>query len=179
MTDDFIQAASETSPLQWATTASEYFKAVHELALKGITHNLQITMRRPAYVLLGYAFEQVLKCDEKLRCGEVTRTHDLAQLWDAASDDLKACIPDLTEEFACGGLSEPELKLLREEDPDYGYPDGDFRHNLVRLNKWTNAPYLARYPVEGLMKDGLVDIRYMHFIGDRLWRFLYAKIKNG
>ena len=108
----------------------------------------------------------------------MTRTHDLVQLWESASEDIKARIPVWTEEFARNGLSESDLELFRQEDPRFGYPDGDFERNLIRLNRWTNSPYLARYPVVGWMQDGLVDIPYMHFIGDRLWRFLCTKIRG-
>lgn len=169
-----VKSSKIASPILYLRFADEYLDAVHTLAIAG-ENNAQATQTAPIYTLFGFAFEMLLKTCAQLWKGEIEEGHNLMALLDHLGGDLDVNLYEWTKGYVTDNrsvLSEAELEAVLLVDPNYGCPNGDFKHNLERLNRWTNSPFQSRYPKVALMKDARLDVVFLHHIGLKLHEFL-------
>lgn len=155
-------------PVLWLITAREYLESVHILAIVDTENDLQIRQTAPVLTLLAYAFELLMKNSAQLSGKEILKTHDLTALLDGMDRRVVEMIDGWTDHYITtrqSSVSSGNLVGILNSDPDFGHPNGDFIHNLTRLNRWTNRPFRSRYPEGGYMSDAVVDIRFMYKIG--------------
>ena len=162
-------------PVLWLITAREYLDAVHTLAILDAENDIQIRQTAPVLTLLAYAFELLMKNSAQLSGKEILRTHDLTALLGCMDQQIVEMIGDWSHNYIRNNqssVSSDYLGAILNIDPDFGQPDGDFQHNLTRLNRWTNRPFQSRYPEVGYMNDAVVDIRFMYEIGLNIHDYL-------
>jgi len=163
------------SATSYFSTANEFFGAVHTLSLANHTAVAPPSLHMPTLIVLAFAFELLFKGEQLARNQNPKRTHNIPKLWSRCESDLAKEMPVWLEEYQERNGWNELHEAAAEDDPQFMLPVGqDFETNIRNLSRWTDneAGFLARYPRLGTIRDVDVDIRFLHFVGIRMYRHL-------
>ncbi len=165
---------------QWIIHAREFLNAVHKLEITELDDLQNVFGSAPTHVLMAYAFELLFKAESNITHGTYDISHDLTALWEKSKPRFKMQKDSWQKLYVAqrrkaftGEYAAAALQL----DPQIGLPIGDFESNLTQLNLLTKKPYQSRYPVVAI--SGVVDIRYLHFVGMQIFFQLQKEMNVG